>query len=84
MRQTEIELLEGKKTVVLWQTKAEAGDPAARESLKPIYAWCRDRGYTAVVFRSGDGDLTDATSALLVSNRRRLAELEAKDGGARA
>ena len=60
---------EEQKIVDIWLAKGEDG-----ERLRDVYD--AYRGYTVVVFRSGDRDLTEETSALLCYNRRRTAERE--------
>ncbi len=55
----------------IWLRGGEEG-----AGLRELYARCRERGYLAAVYRSGTGDLTDLTAALLLHNRRALAARE--------
>ena len=65
----EINVREEQKIVDIWLARGEDN-----ERLRDVYDTYR--GYTVVVFRSGDRDLTEETSALLRYNRRRTAERE--------
>ena len=71
-----MEIREQSKIVELWLTRDERGDPAFRESLKPIYQQYKDQNYLVAVFLSGEEDLYQQTRDLLLYNRRRLAEKE--------
>ena len=64
---------EKSKIVEMWLTNAERDDVQFRETLKPMYATLKQKGYLVAVFLSGDGDLYEATRDLLLYNRRSLA-----------
>ena len=64
---------EKSKIVEMWLTEAERDDVQFRETLKPMYATLKQKGYLVAVFLSGDGDLYEATRDLLLYNRRSLA-----------
>lgn len=64
------------KIVEIWLSNAEKRDPVLRERLKPFYRDYRAKRYLVAVFESGEQDLTEATSSLLLYNRKRIAELE--------
>ena len=64
---------EKSKIVEMWLTKAERDNAQFRETLKPLYAALKQKGYRVAVFLSGDGDLYEGTRDLLLYNRRRLA-----------
>ena len=71
-----MEVKEQSRIVELWLTREERDDPAFRESLKPIYQQYKDQKYLVAVFLPGEEDLSQQPRALLLSNRRRLAEKE--------
>ena len=64
---------EKSKIVEMWLTKAERDNAQFRETLKPLYAALKQKGYRVAVFLSGDGDLYEGTRDLLLYNRRSLA-----------
>ncbi len=67
----EITVREERSIVEIWLRGHEEG-----AGLGELYAWCRERGYLAVVYRSGAEDLADLTAGLLVHNRQALAVRE--------
>lgn len=72
----EIHVRNEKKIVEIWLSNAEKHDTNLRERLKPLYKEYTAKKYLVAVFESGEQDLTEATSSLLLYNRRRIAELE--------
>ena len=78
-----VEIKGQSRTVELWLTREEAGDQGLRQSLEGGCRACRAGGYQAAVFLSGEADLCQQTRALLLYNRRRLAEqaVRAEGGG---
>lgn len=74
----QIEVLQASKIVAIWLTAAEAEDPGIQTRLASIYADCAAKKYTPAVFRSGSKSLPEQTSALLIHNRRRTAQWEAR------
>ena len=74
----EMNVLEEKKIVEIWLTKAEKNDPVLRESLKDIFAKYKGSKYTVAVFESGEKDLYGETLALLSYNKRKAAEREVR------
>lgn len=64
------------RIVEIWLSNAEKHDTDLRERLKPLYREYKAKNYLVVVFESGEQDLIEATSSLLIYNRRRIAELE--------
>lgn len=76
-----MEVQDERKIVEIWLTNQEQQDPAVQEALKPLYREYRERKYLVAVFCSGDRPLYDQTRDLLLYNRRRLAQLEARGGG---
>lgn len=75
----EINVHDDRKIVEIWLTNAEKRDTDLRERLKPLYREYKEKKYLVAVFESGDGDLYENTSALLLSNRRKLAEKEVRE-----
>lgn len=71
----EINVLDDKKIVEIWLTRAEQEDPALNASLKDIYAEYKQKKYTVAVFKSGDRDLYQSTLDLLSYNKKRVAEI---------
>lgn len=66
------------KIVEIWLSHSEQADAALREQLRPIYQEYNGKKYTVAVFQSGTEDLYEQTHQLLLYNRNRAAELEAK------
>ncbi len=64
------------KLVEIWLTKEDQADQALQAWLQEQYRDYAKKKYTVVVFRSGNQDLVEETSALLRYNRRRSAERE--------
>jgi hypothetical protein len=64
------------KIIEIWLTNAEQKDDNIQESLKPIYAKCKQEKYKVAVFLSGTKDLFTQTESLLLHNRTSLAELD--------
>lgn len=75
----EINVHDDRKIVEIWLTNAEKRDTDLRERLKPLYREYKEKKYLVAVFESGDGDLYENTIALLLSNRRKLAEKEVRE-----
>lgn len=65
------------KFAEFWMTNADQTDPEVEaEVQRQIREW-HAKGYLPVIYRSGKEDLTELTSALLLSNRNRMARREA-------
>ncbi len=75
-----IDVIDDKKTVTIWLTKAESQDKAIAAELLPLYKKYHKEKYTVAVFHSGKEELAQLTSDLLCYNRKKLAELEMKGG----
>ena len=73
----EIDIRENQKIVGIWLSKGERDGPELRDTLRNICAEYGLRKYTVAVFKSGEEDLCDLTSGLLITNRRKLAERQA-------
>ena len=66
------------KFAEFWMTNADQADPEIEaQALRLCKQW-HAKGYLPVIFRSGKEDLYEMTSALLVSNRDRMARREAE------
>ena len=57
------------KYAIVWLTNAEKADPKVMDGLKPLIDECKEKKYRLVMFESGDRDLTETTSDLLIHNR---------------
>ncbi len=64
------------KLVEVWLTKEDQADQALQAWLREQYRNYAEKKYTVVVFRSGNQDLVEESSALLRYNRKRSAERE--------
>ena len=64
------------RIVEIWLTRAEGENAELREKLKPLYQEYQAKNYLVAVFESGSEDLAEYTSALLCTNRIRLARQE--------
>lgn len=64
------------RTVEIWLNSREAGDPALKERLRPLYREFSAQKYLVAVFLSGGRDLARSASDLLCYNRKRIAQLE--------
>ena len=73
-----INVHDDRKIVEIWLSHSEQADVALREQLRPIYQEYNGKKYTVAVFQSGTEDLYEQTHQLLLYNRNRAAELEAK------
>lgn len=72
----EVNVRDDRKIVEVWFSNTEKANVELQNQLKPLYSAYKARKYTVAVFCSGTEDLFENTSALLVTNRKRLAELE--------
>lgn len=61
----------------IWMTNADQADPAIEAQAQRLCREWHAKGYLPVIYRSGREDLAELTSALLVSNRNRMARREA-------
>jgi len=57
------------RLVEIWLSNFEKNDESIRSVLAPVFAECKKKKYTAVVFESGNHDLFEQTKSLLISNR---------------
>ena len=57
------------KYAIVWMTNAEKDDPEMMKSLQPLIEECKEKKYRLVIFESGEKDLVENTSDLLIHNR---------------
>jgi hypothetical protein len=69
---------EKQKFAEIWMTNADQADPAVEAQAQRLCKEWHAKGYLPVIYRSGKEDLYEMTSALLVSNRNRMARREAE------
>lgn len=72
----QVEILDEKKLVCVWLTRAESAEAGLREKLKPLCEEYKEKKYLVALYRSGDQELEELTGALLRHNRKLLAERE--------
>lgn len=72
--QLEINTHQESKLVDIWLSHEDQSSQDMQKRLQNIYRRCAEEKYTVAVFCSGQQDLTEETSALLLYNRRRSAE----------
>ena len=74
----EVNVLDDRKIVEIWLTREEKKNENIKKTLKPMMKKYKEEKYMVVLFESGEQDLAEMTSALLIYNRKRIAELEHK------
>ena len=62
------------KLVDVWLSREDQTSQEVQDCLRDLYRRCKEEKYTVAVFYSGQKDLAEETSALLLYNRRRSAE----------
>ena len=62
------------KLVEVWLSHKDQASQEVQERLREVYRRCAEEKYTVAVFCSGQQDLAEETSALLLYNCRRSAE----------
>lgn len=62
------------KLVEVWLSREDQTSQEVQEHLREVYHRCAEEKYTVAVFCSGQQDLAEETSALLLYNRHRSAE----------
>lgn len=63
-----------RKLVEIWLSHEDQASQEVQTRLREVYRRCAEEKYTVAVFCSGQQDLAEETSALLLYNRRRSAE----------
>ena len=72
--QLEINKHEDLGLVDIWLSREDQASQEVQERLREVYRRCAEEKYTVAVFCSGQQDLAEETSALLLYNCRRSAE----------
>lgn len=57
------------KYALVWLTNAEKADPQVMDSLQPLIEECKEKKYRLAIFESGEQDLLEKTTDLLIHNR---------------
>lgn len=72
----QIDVLDNKKIVAVWLTRAEDANEAVRARLRSLRSEYKAKKYTVAEYHSGSGDLHTSVLDLLAYNKRRIAELD--------
>ena len=72
----QIDVLDDKKIVAVWLTRAEDANEAVRARIDGLCREYRPRKYQVAVYKSGSGDLHTSVLDLRAYNKRRAAELQ--------
>lgn len=74
----QIDVLDDKKIVAVWLTRAERDDESVMARLRSLRSEYKAKKYTVAEYHSGSGDLHTSVLDLLAYNKRRIAELDAQ------
>ena len=80
----EINVRDDRKIVEVWLTNQEQQDELLQKQLEDIYQQYGKKKYFVAIFKSGNQDLVEETSALLRYNRKKSAEQEVRKKKVRA
>ncbi len=72
----QIDVLDDKKIVAVWLTRAERDDESVMARLRSLRSEYKAKKYTVAEYHSGSGDLHTSVLDLLAYNKRRIAELD--------
>lgn len=72
----QIDVLDDKKIVSVWLTRAEDANEAVRARIDGLCREYKPRKYQVAVYKSGREDLHTSVLDLLAYNKRRAAELQ--------
>ena len=72
----QIDVLDNKKIVAVWLTRAEDANEAVRARIEGLCREYKPRKYQVAVYKSGREDLHTSVLDLLAYNKRRIAELQ--------
>ena len=72
----QIDVLDNKKIVAVWLTRAEHSDEAVRARIEGLCREYKPKKYQVAVYKSGSEDLHTSVLDLLAYNKRRIAELD--------
>ena len=72
----QIDVLDDKKIVAVWLTRAEDANEAVRARIEGLCREYKPKKYQVAVYKSGSEDLHTSVLDLLTYNKRRIAELQ--------
>ena len=72
----QIDVLDDKKIVAVWLTRAEDANETVRARIDGLCREYKPRKYQVAVYKSGREDLHTSVLDLLTYNKRRIAELQ--------
>ena len=72
----QIDVLDDKKIVAVWLTRAEDANEAVRARIDGLCREYKPKKYQVAVYKSGGADLHTSVLDLLAYNKRRAAELQ--------
>lgn len=72
----QIDVLDDKKIVAVWLTRAEDANEAVRARIDGLCREYKPKKYQVAVYKSGREDLHTSVLDLLAYNKRRIAELQ--------
>ena len=72
----QIDVLDDKKIVAVWLTRAERNDESVMARLRSLRSEYKAKKYTVAEYHSGSGDLHTSVLDLLAYNKRHAAELQ--------
>ncbi len=72
----QIDVLDNKKIVAVWLTRAEDANEAVRARIEGLCREYKPKKYQVAVYKSGREDLHTSVLDLLAYNKRRIAELQ--------
>lgn len=72
----QIDVLDDKKIVAVWLTRAEDANETVRARIDGLCREYKPRKYQVAVYKSGREDLHTSVLDLLAYNKRRIAELQ--------
>ena len=72
----QIDVLDNKKIVAVWLTRAEDANEAVRARIEGLCREYKPKKYQVAVYKSGREDLHTSVQDLLAYNKRRIAELQ--------
>lgn len=75
----QIDVLDNKKIVAVWLTRAEHSDEAVRARIEGLCREYKPKKYQVAVYKSGSGDLHTSVLDLLAYNKRRIAEMQVQN-----
>lgn len=75
----QIDVLDDKKIVAVWLTRAERDDESVMSRLRSLRSEYKAKKYTVAEYHSGSGDLHTSVLDLLTYNKRRIAELQVQN-----